>query len=156
MAPLNPEESIIVENVLIDDEGKRNFAYLDCCGFYWRKCTCETKGYLTIGIGRNLDTVGISNTEMLALNANDVRRVTRELESNFSWFPELNTARRVVILSMAFNLGISGLKKFKNMIKAIEVGDFDQASNEMKQSTWSKQVKSRENKLSKIMRSGQL
>lgn len=156
MAPLNHEESEIITHMLIDDEGIKKFPYLDCCGLPWRKCTCSNKGKLTIGIGRNLDDVGISENEAIGLQSNDVMKTTLELEKNFHWFGKLNTARRLVVLSMSFNMGISGLKEFHNMIKAIELGDFNQASIEMMHSAWSKQVKGRAIRLAAMMKTGQI
>lgn len=156
MAPLNKEETIIIGRILIEDEGIKNFPYLDCCGLKWKECVCQSKGKLTIGVGRNLDDVGISNTEIIQLQENDVKNVTEALENTFPWFHGLNTPRRVVILSMAFNLGIKGLKNFKRMIHAIEAGDFDLASHEMIQSNWSRQVKNRADRLALIMKIGRI
>lgn len=156
MASLNPEESLIIEHILIEDEGVRNFPYLDCCGLPWRQCNCHNKGKLTIGIGRNLDDVGLSKSEIWQLKENDVKKVVSELDLSFDWFQTLSTARRIVIISMAFNLGVQGLKNFKNMIKAIEQGDFDSASEEMKDSAWFLQVKDRGKRLASIMKSGHI
>ena len=156
MAPLNQEEFTIVERILIEDEGIRKFPYLDCCGLAWRKCVCQNKGKLTIGVGRNLDDVGISDDEITNLQVNDVKKITLELEKNFRWFQSLNTPRRIVIVSMAFNLGIPRLKDFKKMIEAIESGNFELAAIEMLHSSWSKQVKDRAKRLAVIMMNGQI
>ncbi len=112
------------------------------------------KGKLTIGIGRNLDDVGISENEAIGLMTNDITKATLSLERNFSWFKKLNTPRRIVVLSMAFNLGIVGLTQFKKMIKCIESGDFLSASKEMLNSAWALQVKDRALQLSEIMKKG--
>lgn len=156
MAPLNKEEFVILERILIEDEGIKKFPYLDCCGLAWRKCVCQNKGKLTIGVGRNLDDVGISESEIFNLQENDVKKITLELESNFPWFKRLNSPRRVVIVSMAFNLGIQGLKNFKKMIEAIEVGDFEVAAIEMTHSHWYSQVKGRARRLAAIMMNGHI
>jgi lysozyme len=154
MAPLSSNELITLQRILSQDEGVRKFPYLDCCGLPWRDCQCQTKGKLTIGIGRNLDDLGLSDSEIIQLQQNDVKKMTADLERNFGWFHNMDTARRIVIVSMAFNLGIQGLKNFKNMIRAIEVGNFNQAAEEMLESQWSTQVKDRAIRLASIMKSG--
>jgi lysozyme len=152
---LSNEEEIIVQHLLIEDEGLRQFPYLDCCGKSWRKCSCKDKGKLTIGIGRNLEDVGISESEALELQLNDVNQMTALVERSFPWFSKLNTPRRVVIVSMAFNLGLEGLKGFEKMIKCIASGDYPSASKEMINSTWSSQVNNRAMRLALIMKTGQ-
>ena len=46
------------------------------------RCTANK---LTIGVGRNLDDVGISEDEALILLENDIIKVQRQAE-NFPWF----------------------------------------------------------------------
>lgn len=152
---LSPEESIIVEHMLIDDEGLKQFPYFDCCGKQFRRCTCKEQGKLTLGVGRNIEDVGISENEATGLLSNDVKRVTAIIERNFPWFAKINVARRVVIVAMVFNMGLETFKTFTKMINRIESGDFYSASKEMLNSEWSAQVKSRAVRLSKIFEKGE-
>ncbi|MEE8207847.1 MAG: glycoside hydrolase family protein [Nitrosomonadaceae bacterium] len=48
-----------------------------------------------------------------------------------------------ILLNMTFNLGEKGISKFDDMWKAIEVGDWQTAAAEMKDSDWFKDVKNR-------------
>jgi len=111
----------------------------------------DSVGKLTIGIGRNLDDVGITKNEAEFLLLNDISKVQTRLKK-ISWFNKLSENRKIVILNMTFNIGTSGLLKFKNMIKAIKQKDFKKASQEMLNSKWAVQVKSRAKELSKIMK----
>lgn len=52
-----------------------------------------------------------------------------------------------ILLNMTFNLGGKGLNKFKKMWAAIEVGDWNTASDEMEDSKWAKQVGNRATRL---------
>jgi lysozyme len=52
---------------------------------------------------------------------------------------------------MAFNLGISGLLKFKKTLKLIEEGNYKLAAKEMLKSKWANQVKNRAKHLSIMM-----
>ena len=68
---------------------------------------------------------------------------------NFSSHPE-NVQR--VLVNMAFNLGRSRLGKFKNMITAVNEGNYSKAADEMVDSKWYRQVKRRGEELVNIMR----
>jgi len=68
---------------------------------------------------------------------------------NFSSHPE-NVQR--VLVNMAFNLGRSRLGKFKNMITAVNEGNYSKAADEMVDSKWYRQVKTRGVELVEIMR----
>jgi len=68
---------------------------------------------------------------------------------NFSSHPE-NVQR--VLVNMAFNLGRSRLGKFKNMITAVNEGNYEKAADEMVDSKWYRQVKTRGVELVEIMR----
>lgn len=69
--------------------------------------------------------------------------------------PELDDVRRGVLLDMLFNLGRPRLLKFKNMLAAIEEGDYDRAADEMLDSLWANQVGNRASELSEMMRTGE-
>lgn len=58
-----------------------------------------------------------------------------------------------VCVNMAFNLGRSRLSKFKNMITAVNEGNYPKASDEMIDSKWYRQVKRRGEELADLMRS---
>lgn len=109
---------------------------------------------ITIGVGRNLEDTGITEEEALVLMDNDIRRCQKEAQENFRWFDFLTDARKDVIVSMVFNMGLSRFKEFTQMIKALELRDYEKASNEMLDSKWARQVKDRAIELSKLMRVG--
>lgn len=110
----------------------------------------DTEGKLTIGSGRNLDDVGISESEALMLLANDIRRC--QVEANqFAWFKYLSPVRQDVILSMLFNLGITRFKGFKKLISALIRSDYKSAADEMLNSKWRVQVKDRAVELANMM-----
>lgn len=57
-----------------------------------------------------------------------------------------------VCVNMAFNLGRNRLSKFKNMITAVNEGNYANAADEMVNSRWYKQVGNRSKELVEIMR----
>lgn len=146
--------SALINNLLVLQEGVKTKPYLDCCGKYWRECQCEAKGKLTIGVGRNLDDMGITTFEAEYLLNNDIKRVSREADQELSWFSHLDWRRQDAVLSMIFNMGVTRFREFKNMISALSVGDFERASQEMLDSTWAKEVPARAECLAEMVRKG--
>lgn len=112
---------------LIQNEGVKQYVY-----------TCP-KGYKTIGVGRNLETKGLSKAEIMYLLENDILDCELFLEDIFKDFHSLSDARQNVLIEMVFNLGNGGFKKFKKLIEAIKEKDFIKASEEMLNSKWHKQ-----------------
>jgi lysozyme len=111
-----------------------------------------TAGKLTIGVGRNIEDIGITEDEARYLLDNDILRVCDELDRNLPWWRDLSDARQRVLVDMVFNLGISRFMQFQNTIAAIESGDYDLASKEMLDSRWADQVGNRAKTLSRMMR----
>ncbi|MBL4664245.1 MAG: hypothetical protein JKY22_12005 [Flavobacteriaceae bacterium] len=84
---------------------------------------------------------------------NRVRSLTTQLH-NIDFWIELSGVRRAVLIDMAYNLGLSGLLKFRRMLAAMEVRDFDKAAIEMENSRWFNQVGNRSKRLQKMMITG--
>lgn len=115
------------------------------------KCTA---GYLTIGVGRNIEERGLSDDEIDYILNNDVDIATSELATSFDWFAGLDDVRMRVVVDMVFNLGMPRFKQFQNMISAIEAGDWAEAAAQMMDSRWAKQVGARAERLRDMMETG--
>ena len=114
-----------------------------------------TAGKLTIGIGRNLDDCGISQTEAYVLLENDIQNCEKQLVDEIpEIYNPLDEVRKSVLLNMCFNLGIGGLLEFNNTLAFIAAGDWERAANGMLASKWAKQVGRRAIELSELMRKG--
>ena len=122
------------------DEGRRLKIYFD------------SRGIPTIGIGRNLRSVGISDGEAEFMLGNDVARVVADLDQALPWWRKLDEDRQRVLANMAFNLGIEGLCTFRHTLGAIERGDYTEASAAMLASLWAQQVGPRAVRLAARMR----
>ena len=114
----------------------------------------DTVGKLTIGVGRNLDDVGITREEALMLLNNDIAQVRREVNRTFAWFPDLNPVRKNVVLNMVFNIGLPRFRQFKKAIAAIRAKEWEGAAREMLDSRWARQVGRRARELARMMKSG--
>ena len=113
----------------------------------------DNVGKLTIGYGRNLDDVGIAPEEAELMLDNDIDAALKQLQT-VDEFNDLDSVRQVVIVNMAFNLGFYGLMSFSKMWKAIARNDHAEASRQMLNSLWARQVGSRADELARIMRTG--
>lgn len=111
-------------------------------------------GKATIGVGRNLEDLGISEEEALFMLSNDISRARKEAGSRFPWFTGLSGERQDVVISMVINLGITRFMGFKKLHAALLAGNWEKAASEMLSSTWAAQVKGRAVELSQLMRSG--
>lgn len=65
-----------------------------------------------------------------------------------------NDARRDIIYSMMYQLGVDGLAAFKNTLKSISGGDFNAGAEGMLNSLWAKQTPNRAQRHADVMRSG--
>ena len=115
----------------------------------------DTTGHLTIGVGRNLSDVGISEDEARFLLAHDLQWCERRLRQYWPWTDQLDSIRRRVLLDMLFNLGLAKFTQFQKFLTLCEVQSFGRAAEEMLESLWAHQVGRRAERLSGMMRTGQ-
>ena len=117
------------------------------------QCTADKT---TIGVGRNLQDVGITKDEAKYLLQNDIDRILKEVE-HWSFLEKLNEPRQAVILDMVFNMGVTrfNANTWVKTFAAIQNEEWEKASNEMLDSKWAKQVGQRAIRLSQMMRKGE-
>lgn len=109
---------------------------------------------LTIGYGRNLEDVGISQREAEMLLKNDIDVARTGLLRAYPWVKDLSPVRQDVLVNMAFNLGLQRLSGFKKTLRHIEAGRYADAAEEMLNSQWARQVGNRAQELAEQMREG--
>ena len=116
-----------------------------------------SEGYETIGVGRNISDsgIGLSDDEIAYLLANDIARCEHELAERYPWFDDLDPVRQDAIIDMTFNLGISRLAQFQNMIAALAEERFDDAATEALDSRWARQVGQRAQTVAAMIRTGE-
>ena len=140
--------------ILTVDEGKRTLCYDDATGETIKPGTI-IKGNITIAIGRDVQNFGLSEDEIQMLLKNDINRIIEEAR-NFPFYEKLNQARKIVILSMLFNLGLTRFNKFIKFKKAVHAGSYDVAAMEMRDSLYYRQLSHRVEKLAVWMDSGNM
>jgi lysozyme len=144
MIVMTPDGHTKLKKLLVSHESYRQYPYVD------------TTGHITIGIGRNLNDRGISTTEAFYLLDDDIVYFSSKLNHYLPFFSSLTESRQIALIDMCFNLGTQGLLNFKEMIAALEKGDYETASKEMLDSKWSQQVGERASCLASIIRTGEI
>lgn len=109
----------------------------------------DTLGYDTIGYGTKLP---LSKEESELLLTMRLKNKIKELENREPFFNELPLEKQEIIAEMVYQMGVSGVLKFKRMWQALYEFDFFQASVEMLDSKWAKQTFTRAYELSLRMR----
>jgi lysozyme len=124
------------------DEGRRSKPYRD------------TEGYLTIGVGHNLDAEGLCEEAINAQLEFDIQR--KAIEPVARYCPWAATAPADVqrgLWNLCFNLGITGLLKFKITLGHLQAGRYQQAADALLMSKYAKQVGQRANRIADLWRS---
>jgi len=106
------------------------------------KCTA---GKTTIGYGRNLDDVGISEQIAELMLIDDVMEASVSINNVFEF--DINKIREyfpgnsyVALIDMMFNLGETRFRGFNKMIEAVKNGDWEEAARQAEDSKWFSQV----------------
>lgn len=99
-----------------------------------------TAGKLTIGYGRNIEERGITWDEAKMLLAHDLMEAHNVLMGEFDFYERLNDARKAVMMDLYHNMGLTRLLGFKKMLSAAQMGNFDEAAKELKDSRYFTQV----------------
>lgn len=128
---------------LVRDEGIRLKPYRD------------TVGKLSIGVGRNLDDVGISTAEAMMMLRDDITIATDSLEQTFPWTQAIDPVRQSALVNMTFNMGISGIAHFKQFLAAMQQGNWPEAKAQMLDSIWAEQVGARAQRLALQIETGE-
>lgn len=132
--------------LLRKEEGEVLSAYQDHLGFW------------TIGVGRLIDKRkggGITAEESAYLLSNDIDKKTAEVYNALPWVAKLDDARKAVLISMAFQMGLNGLQGFKNTLAMVQAGKYEEAAVGMLNSTWAKQTPARAKRHAEQMRTGE-
>lgn len=142
-----------IKQMLIIDEGFRRYPYEDLTGANAR--ARSGAGFITIGVGRNLEAHGLSDEVILMMLTEDVDRALAAAMGIFGEdFEAWDDARQHAVVCMIFNLGPNGFLKFKKMVAALHAEDWETAAEEAENSKWYQQVKGRAKRIVKLLRDG--
>ena len=150
--PLAKDDPLVKK--LIDDEGWRNYPYVDSLG-YW-----------TTGIGHLIDrrkggvlppyvrAFPLTDEEVLRILEDDLEAKQQALRAQIPWVFGLDAPRLNVVISMAFQLGVGGLLQFKNTLAALKRGDWPSAAVGIRSSKAYSQTMKRWERHARIIETG--
>lgn len=142
--------------LLRQEEGVRYIPYID------------SLGYPTVGVGFKLGPQGAplnhytftlsDNTidAWLDINLSNIQESMLQHPEISAALPHCNSPRKDILISMAYQMGVSGLGGFQRMLSAIIIENWDDVANHMLCSTWAKQTPGRAQRHAEVMKSGSL
>lgn len=144
--------------VICEEEGFSPVPYVDTEGF-------PTIGYgIRIG-GRNqpiedFDHIPyLPTTAAMPWTSTFIRATYEDMMSDeviTQALIECNYDRRAILISMAYQLGVSGLRNFRKTLDHITNSDFELAAEEMLDSRWNRQTPNRARRHAKVMTTGSI
>lgn len=114
------------------------------------KCT---EGYDTIGYGFAIKDLALEEDICEEILLRKLKSLNKSVVSKFPFFEDLPSECKSVLMEMCFQLGVTGVSRFKKALKAMEDGIWEKAADEMLDSKWAKQTPNRAKELSNIVRS---
>lgn len=109
----------------------------------------DTLGFDTVGYGTKLP---LSEQEALLILEYRLKAKIKELEQKEPFLNKLPLEKQEILAEMAYQMGVSGVLKFKKMWVALKRFDYKEASKQMLDSTWAVQTPNRAKKLAEMMR----
>jgi len=112
----------------------------------------DSLGIPTIGYGFAIKDLVLDEDIAEEILIRKLERLKRNANSRFRWLEDMPVVIQEVILNMCYQLGVTGVSKFRKAISAFQEGDWDEAANEMLDSLWARQTPNRATELSNIVR----
>ena len=142
---ISDEEFEQLKKELEADEGRRKKAYKD------------SKGNWTIGIGHFLryEVSDWTDEDIDKGFKADILSAINDLNLRLPWWTSLDRVRQRALINLCFNMGITGLLSFQNMLYFLKSKSYEKAADHLKLSQWFRDVqKDRSSRIVKQIREG--
>ena len=113
----------------------------------------DSLGIPTIGYGFAIKDLVLEEDLCDEILLRKLRILGKSVIGKFPFFDSLPSDCKTVLMEMCYQLGVTGVSKFKKALKAMEDGDWEKAADEMLDSKLAKQTPNRAKELSDIVRS---
>ena len=113
----------------------------------------DSLGIPTIGYGFAIKDLILQEDLCDEILLRKLRILGKSVIGKFPFFDSLPSDCKTVLMEMCYQLGVTGVSKFKKALKAMEDGDWEKAADEMLDSKWAKQTPNRAKEMSNIIRS---
>lgn len=114
----------------------------------------DSVGKWTVGHGWCLEDRPITHAESLWFLNGRLKKLEATLAARYTFWAKLSNVRRGVLIEMSYQLGVTGLSKFKKMLSAIRSQKYSLASQEGLTSKWAIQTPLRAKRLMQILALG--
>ena len=112
---------------------------IDFEGLVLKSYVCPT-GYTSVGVGRNLETNGITEEEAMYLLNNDIKTVIKKLDKHWITWRKLPITAQYVCIDLVFNMGINTFMSFRKTRAYMEMEEWEKAGDELLDSKYAEQV----------------
>ncbi len=96
----------------------------------------DSAGHPTIGIGFNLDAIGMPDAVMDLWLETLLQDIEAELWAALPVYQHLGPARQGCVLNMAYTMGVAGVKTFTHMLERLGAHDAPGAAAAIRASVW--------------------
>ena len=114
------------------------------------KCT---EGFDTIGYGFAIKDLEIDEDMAEEILLRKLEKLIKRVRDKFNWLDSVPHEVQGVLVEMSYQMGVSGVSKFKKALHAMQMFQWKEAADEMLDSRWAKQTPNRAKELSNIIRS---
>tara|TARA_R100000808_G_scaffold585_2_gene3018 strand:+ start:43 stop:447 length:405 start_codon:yes stop_codon:yes gene_type:complete len=121
-------------------------------GFRSRVYKC-TEGYDTIGYGFAIKDLDLDEDLAEEILIRKLEKLIKRVRAKFDWLDSVPHEVQGVLVEMSYQMGLSGVSKFKKALHAMQMLEWKKAADEMLDSRWAKQTPNRAKELSNIIRS---
>ena len=121
-------------------------------GFRSRVYKC-TEGYDTIGYGFAIKDLELDEDLAEEILIRKLEKLIKRVRTKFDWLDEVPREVQGVLVNMAYQMGLSGVSKFRLALKYMQHQNCERAADEMLDSRGARQTPNRVRELSNIIRS---
>ena len=121
-------------------------------GFRSKVYKC-TEGYDTIGYGFAIKDLDLDEDLAEEILLRKLEKLIERVRNKFDWLDDVPHEVQGVIVEMSYQMGVSGVSKFKKALHAMQMFKWELAADELLDSRWAKQTPNRAKELSNIIRS---
>ena len=111
----------------------------------------DSLGIDTIGYGFAIKDLELEEDLCHVILQRKLKRLEKEVSTRFKWLKKMPPSVKDIVLEMCYQMGVTGVSKFKKTIAYLEKSEWKNASIEMLDSRWAKQTPGRAKELSSRM-----
>ena len=120
-------------------------------GFRSKVYQC-TEGFDTIGYGFAIKDLELDEDIAEEILLRKVEKLISRVRKRFDWLDSVPPAVQGVLVEMSYQMGLSGVCKFKKALHAMQMCQWKLGAKELLDSRWAKQTPNRAKELSEIIR----